>query len=349
MKNEKMRKIIISYVSLLLLVSCAKEVPTKTIAEKSERTILVKTITIRDKFHNEVFRYYGVVVPYSSTPLSFQVPGLIQKIQVSEGEMVKKGQLLAEINKTSYQSAYQMSQAILLQTEDAFSRLKKVYDKGSLPEIKWQEVQSQLTQAKSANEIAKQSLENCDIRASNDGFIGERNIDVGATATPNYPAFILLNIHKVYVRISVSENEIIKFKKGQKAMINIPAIGSRSFEGYIDKIGVMANNLTKTYEVKICVLNEDLIIRPGMACHVQIDMTTSIPHITIPYKSIIQNDNKEVFVFKVDSKSHKVKKRKIETGSFRNNEIIVLSGLKVGDIIVTTGHQKLSDNSIVKL
>ena len=94
------------------------------------------------------------------------------------------------------------------------------------------------------------------------GVIGSRNIELGSNAMPGVPAFELVNINTVYVKISVPENEITKIQKGMKADVIIPAVSSEAYPGVVDKIGVLASTISKTYEVKLKVQNKGLVIKP---------------------------------------------------------------------------------------
>ena len=90
------------------------------------------------------------------------------------GDRVAKGQLIATVDPFSMQSSYDAAKASLAQAEDAYRRMKELYDKGSLPEIKWVEVQSKLQQAKSMEEVARKNLDDCKLYAPFSGIISER-------------------------------------------------------------------------------------------------------------------------------------------------------------------------------
>ena len=102
-------------------------------------------------------RYSGTVEEENGTLLSFSIAGTIQTLNIRLGQHVQAGQLLATLEETSMQSSYNAAKATLEQAEDAYRRMKELHDKGSLPDIKWIEVQSQVEQARSMEQIAKKS------------------------------------------------------------------------------------------------------------------------------------------------------------------------------------------------
>lgn len=102
------------------------------------------------------------------------------------GDRVAKGQLIATVDPFSMQSSYDAAKASLAQAEDAYRRMKELYDKGSLPEIKWVEVQSKLQQAKSMEEVARKNLDDCKLYAPFSGIISEKMAEVGQNIMPAY-------------------------------------------------------------------------------------------------------------------------------------------------------------------
>ncbi len=345
-----MKRIIIYplVIAIITVTGCNRNKQTDVHKEQKKKDIRVETMVAKVENSDIILNYSGIVVPMVKTPLSFQLPGQVKTIYVDEGDKVRKGQVLAEIDKTTFESSLQMAVALQNQAQDAYDRLKKVYDNGSLPEIQWEEVKSKLQQANSSVEIARQSIRNCVIKAPSEGVIGARNIEIGSTSVPGISAFDLLSIDNVYVRISVPENEIRKFKKGQKALVKIQAIGQDQFEAEVDKIGVTANFISKTYEVKLLVSNRDLVIKPGMAC----DINMSIPEdesIALPYEAVIKDSDDKEFVYLVEPSTNKAKKQVVEVGEFFNNELKITSGVKAGDVVVVRGQHKLHDNADINI
>jgi len=307
--------------------------------------VVVKKVT--KNIANNLFTYTGNVIPKITTPLSFILPGTVQHIFIDEGDWVKKGQILAQINNASYQGAYQGTSATLEQAKDAYNRLKIVYDRGSLPAIKWKDAIAKLGQAKSANQIALQNLRNTSLRAPLNGYISSRNLEIGQTTIPGNTVFKIVSLNELYVKISVSENEIGKIKKGQMATIVIPSLGSQVFKGIVEKIGIVANAVSKTYDVKILIKNPKLIIKPGMDGDVTINTKSNHAIITIPYRSITKNTSGNYYVYIVNPKSKIAIKKQIEIGGFINNNVEIKSGISLGDLIVTDGKQKLANNQKV--
>lgn len=313
------------------------------------KPVKVKVKEVKKTVENATYTYSGIIEPHVSTSLSFQSIGRIEKIYVEEGQNVKKGQLLAKLDDISARSAYNAALATQKQAQDAYDRLKTVYDKGSLPEIQWEEIKSKLEQANASADMSKQNLENTKLRAPYAGVIGSRSVEIGSSVNPAISAFEIVTINKVYARISVPENEIIKFKKGITGTVNIPAVGAHNYKASVDKIGVIANRLSKTYTVKLIINNENGNIKPGMVCDTELEIENTNPSIAVPMQAVMNKPNENPYVFVLKKDDYTVNQRNIAIGSFSNSLVQVIDGLNEGEYIVINGQQKLVDNMKVTL
>ena len=95
--------------------------------------------------------------------------------------------------------------------------------------------------------------------------------------------------------------------------------------------------------------NPNMMIKPGMACDINLITTSKTSEIAVPYNSVIQDKDKNTYVYTVDKTSHRVTKQPVKIGLFSNNELIVTNGLSEGDLIVVAGQQKLHDQSTVTI
>ena len=129
-------------------------------------------------------RFSGTVEEAAGTPLSFSVMGTVNAVSFRLGDRVEKGQLLASLDATSVRSSYDAAKAALVQAEDAYRRMKELHGKGSLPEIKWVEVQSKLQQARSMEEMARKNLKDCKLYAPFSGVIADKSVEVGQNVIP---------------------------------------------------------------------------------------------------------------------------------------------------------------------
>jgi RND family efflux transporter MFP subunit len=262
---------------------------------------------------------------------------------------VKKGQLLAELNNSSSRSLYQISLAKEKQAVDAFNRLSDLYKKGSLPEIKYIEIQTGVEQAQLATQMALKNLNDCKLYAPMNGIIGKRTVEPGMSIMPTITVFKLVKIDKVFVKVSIPENEISKIKTGDRAKLSVKALNDEQFEGSITEIGVIANLLSHTYDIKIAISNPQEKLMPGMVCKVAILNNTSTGQVVIPSNVIQINEKNQKYVYIADANTNKVIKKYVEVGSPYNNGIIITNGLQAGDQLIIEGYQKISENTTIQI
>ena len=337
-----MRLLVIATVAVFVLAGCSHK---SSSTKGEEQGIRVNVASVREVMVNQDLRYSGTVEPQQSIPLTFQSMGIVTQVLVQEGDAVRKGQLLASVDKSDNESMYNAAVAKYRQAKDAYDRLKSVYDKGSLPEIKWVEMETNLRQAESQMELSKSNLSKSYLRAPVAGIIGRRNIEPGQHTTSSFNPLEIVKIERIQVKISVPENEIGKMRKGMKATFSISALNDRKFDGVVTNIGVGADQISRTYEVKVEAANPQLEMKPGMVCDVFIHPTTQIKAMVAPYQAVDRDASGASFVYVVDGASKRVKKQLVKTGTYDENGIIILSGLAASSLVVTEGRDKLVDNA----
>ena len=297
---------------------------------------------------NQELAYSGTIEESETIPLSFSSVGTVSKVFVSEGALVKKGQLLATLDNATYQNTYAMMQATQQQAEDAYDRLTPMHKNGNLPDVKYVEVETGVQKAKAAAAIAKKTLDDCNLYATTDGYIGRRSIEPGMTAMPNLTSITIVKIDKVFARVSFSENEIALIQKGQRATITIGALGSATYDGVVEEIGVVADPIAHSYKIKIGIKNKDLRMKPGMICSASIESPSSVHGVVVPSSSVMIDESGKNFVYVV-STQNKAQRTYVVTGQLLNTGIEVLQGLQINDTVVVAGQHKLIDNASVQI
>ena len=340
-----MKKIFFLTLTIVSLVGCNHKDKVENPSDPQVVLSEVKKVKSSGDLH-----YSGSIEAIQTIPLTFQTTGTILKVLVNAGDAVRKGQLLATVDKADAQSMYEMTLAKYNQAKDGYERLKKVHDSGSLPDIKWVEMESNLQQAQSSMVLAKNNLNKCALYAPESGIIGSRNIEPGMSSLGNPIAPLqLIKIESVYVKITVPENEISKIKKGLKANFKVSALEDRIFSGEVTNVGVVADQISRTYAVKITVRNPGLILKPGMVCDVNLGISADKEILAVAYQSVDKDKDNNSFVFVANPTQKIVRKRIIQIGNYQNDNVEVVSGLASGEKVVSVGKEKLSDNCKISL
>lgn len=342
-----MKNLVVFAMLAAVLTGCSSK---KQEGPKTDQGTRVKTTAVRSVQDDSNLRYSGTVEASQVIPLSFKTVGTVDKIYVEVGDAVRKGQLLASLDDSDLQNIYSTMLAKYNQAEDAYNRLRQVYEEGSLPEIKWEEMKSNYEQAKSALDLAKNNLDKCKMLSPVDGIVGRRNIEPGQSSISLAQAPIeLVKIETVLVKISVPENEINKISNGQKAGITVAALDGKFYEGTITNISPVAEMMSRTYTARIKVNNTGHDLKPGMVCDVSVNMSAGGSMLIVPLKSVSKDSDGNTYVFVVASDYKTVKKQIITVGRYYDSGIEVTGGLAEGQVIVYAGSEKLSDNSKIIL
>lgn len=223
--------------------------------------------------------------------------------------------------------------------------MKTLYENKSLPEIKWVEVQSKLQQAQSMESIARKNLEDASLYAPFDGVIGKRNVEAGENVQPGKPVFTLLDVGTVNIKIAVPEKEI-PFIDHRKAAITVAALGGRLFEGMVTEKGITANPVSHTYEARIKLDNRDGALLPGMVCRVRVEDKDRVTTISLPNNVIQLSHTGERYVWCL--RDGKAKAVTVRIGELTDNGVQITDGLSEGDLVITDGLQKVSEDMKVK-
>lgn len=328
---------LIAVAMMLLSTGCSnQEEKTKNAAPMSVRSEVVHPSSDID-----TKSYIGIVEEELAISVGFAASGTISKVCVSEGQTVKKGQLIAELDKTQAENMLAMAKAQMEQANDAYKRLKLLHDNNSLPEMEWVEVQSKVQQAEASLEMAKKSLADCCIYAPESGIIGKGVMNVGEVVLPALPVAKILVIDHIKIRASVPEKEVAAITSSTPSQITLGALPGQVFDGGKIEKCIDANNSTHTYDIKVNVKNTERQLLPGMVAHVQIHHATQQEVITVPITSVRKNANGEHFVW--TNKGGKAHRTTVTIGDATGNRIVVLTGLQQGDVVITEGYQKLSE------
>lgn len=325
---------------ILTGTACKKTVPTQERAAIPVQVMVVDTVS-----GGMTHTYVGEVEENLSVAVSFPMGGRVERVYVREGDRVREGQILATINRTNAQNAYNSAKASLDQAEDAYKRLKKVYDQGSLAEVKWVEIQTTLEQARSMEQIARKQLDDCTLTAPVAGVVGSCNAKAGGSLLPGEPAVTLLDMGKVSVTFSVPESEISTVNVGDEATVCVPALDNRLLTGRITDRSVSASRVSHSYQVKIAFPNPDKSLMPGMVCKVLLNQSDNQGFV-IPAKCVqTRPEGLSVWVVENGRAQHRL----ITSSEFVANGVLVSSGLHPGDTVITAGMDKLYLNAELRM
>ena len=329
--------------ALPLLVSCKDGARKK---ESSKTPITVEVMYVDEVQNALEDNYVGEVVASESVLISARHIGTMESINVRQGSVVKKGEVLGHIDSKNTKSSYEISQATLRQAEDGYERVKKVHATGTVADVKLIEIETAVAKARAMAAASAESLEECNIKAPFAGTISNVFVEKGVDVSLGTPLFRLVDISTIEIKIYVPESEIGDIKVGKKARVEIPALNLSNVEAQMTSKGVVATTLSHTYECVLKVTTPVKELMPGMVCKVFLMEEDAAPSIVVPASAIETGANGR-YVWVV--KDGVVGKQNVTIGGYKGKGVVISSGLQVGDAVIVEGAAKVSTGMEVKV
>lgn len=318
----------------------------------------------------------GTIEAVTSVEVGTQVSGIIDKIYVDYNSVVKKGQVIAELDKTnliselkSAASQLESAKSDLNYQQSNFSRMKTLYGKGLISandyesaRLSLQQAQSLVAQRQEAVNKAQTNLSYATITSPIDGVVLSKSVEEGQTVASSFSTPTLFTIVKdmtdMRVVASVDEADIGQVKVGQRVTYTVDAYPDETFEGTVTQVrneATTENNVV-TYEVVISAPNPDLKLKPGLTANVTIYTLEQSGIVSVPTKALRFTPTKETVGTKdkiVDCNgTHKLwvregrtfKAYSVQTGITNGTRTQILSGVKEGTVVVVDMKEAASND-----
>ena len=289
--------------------------------QKESQPLRVNTMVIAEKSNNAVARYVGTVEPAQETPLSMQTAGRVVSISAKNGQRLRKGQTILQVDNTQALNALESAEATFHHAEDAYNRVSKVHGKG-------------VVSAKSIYAAAKEQLKECTLVSPCDGVLSGLEVAVGQSIIPGVKLCSVLDVSGFTVRFTVPETEVSGL--AEKGEMECAAI-HQTLPVSLTSKSVTANPLTHTYDAVARIEGGRDVLRTGMVGIVCVPVLNS-EAIIIPARCVLLKPEGATVWLKQDD--HAVR-RAITVGGYGSNGVRVLTGLQAGDVVITDGYQKL--------
>jgi len=309
------------------------------------------TVTVK-QFTSEEFKHYievqGLVESDNNILIPVQSPGLVRKIHVKEGDKVKKGQILAQIDSELVERGIEELKISLDLATTVCERQDRLWAQHIGSEIQYLQAKSQKSSLEKKMSGLMKQLEMTKIIAPINGTVDAIILKEGEMAGTGMGAIRIVNVSDLKITAALSEAYVNDVNRGDIVSINIPSLGVKSSEKVTSVAKVInPKNRTFGFEVKAPVVKN---IKPNMLTVLSVNDYTKANAIVVPM-NILQNTGKRYFVFKAVERNGKwyAKKTFVKPGKYYKNMIELLEGVKEGDHLVTFGFQQISDGSLLNI
>ena len=278
--------------------------------------------------------------------------GALKNLFVREGQLVKKGELLAEINDSGLKE--QLDQMLIQAnyTKDNFDRVKRLWEKNIGSEMQFLKAKSDFETNNKMVEQIRDQLSKTKIYAPFDGEIDEIISNLGSNLVPGSPILRVVNLDIIYAEAQVPEKYVSSIELGTEALVSIPLL-NKEVTSKIVQSGNFINPNNRTFRVEAPVENKDKRIKQNLNARIKIKNYSNIKALVVPLRVISEDGSGRPFIYKLVETDKKdillTVKIFVETGANNDEEIEITKGLSIGDIIVLEGANNVEDNQRVRV
>ena len=324
-----------------------------SLLDENERLTLVSKYEIQQTIFNTYIEAQANLKTRKNILILPEFQGTLEKVFVSEGQEVKKGQLLAEINDSGLNEQYEQ---MVIQAEFAkenFERTQRLWDNNIGSEMQYLKSKTDYEASKKMVDQMKDRLSKTKIYAPFDGEIDEIISNVGSNLIPGVSQILrLVNLDIIYAESFVSEKYISFIGEGTEAIVQIPLL-NMDYRSSVNQTGNFINPSNRTFRIEVPVENFDNRIKQNLDAKIKINIYKKDDAIVIPLR-IVREDalgKNFVYVMSEDNKEgvYLTSKQFITLGNKSEDKVEVTEGLALGDIVVLEGAYSVEDSQRVKL
>ncbi|MGJ8681369.1 efflux RND transporter periplasmic adaptor subunit [Paraglaciecola sp.] len=347
--NSKLLSIVALLLSVALLSSCGEA---EAITDKKKKEVVISVpVETSNLILGDISSNYATTAVLEAKEEAFVVPrasGIIQEIFVEEGDYVKKGQVLAQIEPRRYHLNLDRAKANLVGIEKELNKIDKVYNKKLISDDTYDKVTAQYKSAKATLSLAELDLKEATIVAPISGFIAERNAKVGNLTESFQRArmFHIVQQKELYGIVHLPEKELSKVHEDQQAILELTAFSGQKSPAYVERISPVIDSKTGTFKVTLRVPNPNNTLKAGMFAQVKLNYDTHENAVLLPRKALLSiDDSVNVFVINEGVAN----KLSVSVGYQEGEYVEILSGLTGEEQVVITGHHNLRDKAPVEI
>jgi RND family efflux transporter MFP subunit len=285
----------------------------------------------------------GTIDANTTADVAFEVAGRVARVAADEGQPVRAGQTLAVIDPTDYRLSLDQAEASAAQATDEYTRMRLLHAKGSLADADYLKAEAAAKVSAAQAGLARSRLGHTRLESPIDGVVSRRGVDAGEMTAAGQPAFTIVAVDPVTVKIGVPEAQIGQVRQGAAATVSVPALGGERFAGRVTMIGVTADAASRTYQVKLDVPNPSHALRPGMIAEAHIGGARVVRALTVPGEVIVRDAEGATLVYVYAPKEKRVYGRRVTVGAPIDREVEIKDGLAPDDLVVVAGQQRLRD------
>lgn len=325
----------------------------------------VRAVQVQPRSGAEARVFPGKTAASTEVDLAFRVANQIIELPVKVGQFVEKGDLIARLDPTDfqtrtrgYQAQLEGARASLNEARLSYDRYKALYAEGNAPKASYDQAEAMLETARAKVESIEQQLRQARMNlgytrltAPFDGYIAARYVDNFQNVAAGHPVVKLQKIDDLEVTIGLPDDMITLRDRITRVSVSLEAYPGRVFPAGIKEIATDSNSRTGTFPVTVSLERSgEVELLPGMAADVKVEFDTNGEGggFLVPDTAVFSDDGSSwIWVF--DPQTSTVSRRQVEMAAVTDHGTVLTSGLKEGDVVITAGVHYLSEGRRVRL
>jgi RND family efflux transporter MFP subunit len=315
---------------------------------------LITTFTAKYEVFTHYLELQGNVKTKQNILVYPEMPGILKKVFVQEGQSVSKGQLLATINDGGLSDQVAQVEATTQLAKTTFERQKRLWDQKIGSEIQFLQTQTNYEAQKNTLKQLKSQQSKASIRAPFSGVIDDILKEPGTVIAPGQGSevFRIVNLNNMYVEAEVPEKYITSITKNKEVKVEFTVLG-KTISSKVRQVGSFINPNNRSFKIEVPVANKGGNIKPNLTAKLQINDYTDPKAILIPQSIISENAKGEQYIYIVkDKKSNNeaiAERLIIETGKTQGDLIEVTKNLAANAEIILEGARSVNNGQVVKV
>jgi membrane fusion protein (multidrug efflux system) len=315
----------------------------------------VTSLVVKEESLSPVLEAVGSLASPQGVMLSADLPGIVTAIDFKSGTEVTNGQLLVQLDTRQEEAQLRTAKAKLELALQNLNRAQDLGQKHVIAQSAFDEAKSQYDAAVSSVEETQAAIDRKTIRAPFSGAIGIRQINAGQYLKSGDPIVQLESLDPIYVNFALPQQDVGKLSVGQGVKMQADGFPDKVFTGTITAIDSIVDATTRNIEAQATIPNPEHLLRSGMFAGVQVLLPSRKRVVMIPATSIEYAPyGDSVFVIEKMKGPDGVeylgaREQAVVLGKTRGDQIEVITGLKEGDEIATSGIFKLRQGGAVKV
>ena len=309
------------------------------------KSMTVSGIVVQPQTFDNNLSLSGSIEANEQVEIRSEVSGIVESINFQEGNTVSKGQLLFKVNDLELRAQLRQVQTKESLASENERRAKLLLQKEAISQEEYDIAKADLKTAQAQSQLIQVQIAKTSVRAPFSGKIGLRSISPGTYITSTILVAKLVNSGQLKITFSIPE----KYANQVKMNTNLTFSVSGSTEKYTAKVYAIEPEVasaTRTLQIRAIANNRDGKLIPGTFADVELPLDIIKDAIVVPTEAIIPIQNgKKVFI----ANHGKAKEVKVETATRTDASVLVLSGLKAGDTLLTSGVMSLKDDNPIKV